>query len=72
MRSRADEEGTRTARRRRDQNTQPYARYLDVHDDVEVAPIRLLVDLHRAVRDRLHLRALGMFLQIKFLLFRLP
>ena len=49
------------------QNTQPYARILDVHDDVEVAPISLLVDLHRGVRDRLHLRALGMLLQIELL-----
>ena len=49
------------------QNTQPYARYLDVHDDVQVAPIRLLVDLHRGVRDRLHLRALGMLLEVELL-----
>ena len=49
------------------QNTQPYARYLDVHDDVQVAPIRLLVDLHRGVRDRLDFGSLGMFLQIELL-----
>ena len=60
-------EGTGSRRRRESQNTQPYARRLDVHDDVQVAPISLLVDLHRAVRDRLHLRALGMLLQIELL-----
>ena len=53
------------------QNTQPYARYLDVHDDVQVAPIGLLVDLHRGVRDRLDLRALGMLLEVELLARRL-
>ena len=63
-------EGTGPAvhhRRDSNQNTQPYARYLDVHDDVQVAPIRLLVDLHRGVRDRFDFCSLGMLLQIKLL-----
>ena len=49
------------------QNTQPYARILDVHDDVQVAPISLLVDLHRGVRDRFDFCPLRMLLQIKLL-----
>ena len=49
------------------QNTQPYARILDVHDDVQVAPIRLLVDLHCRVRDRFDFCSLRVLLQIKLL-----